>query len=1052
MSDHVTFVCAGAGSGKTTRIEKELTGLIEAGAIAADRILAVTFTESAAAELKGRLRGALMAAGRIEDALAIDQAYVGTIHGLGLRLLTEHAFATGRSPALRLISDAERELLIRLEGGRSAALAPLRGDLERFGYAWDGVSGKSAEAAFRAQVIATVDLLRGLGPRGTDRRIVEGAEAEVRRLYGECIDDPKAATARLAAAVDELMRTFPRGIVECASSDGARKDFRNDSKALQTAHHSPGDLSHDWRLWQALRELRLSRRGCPTPAGYDALAGRVIAAADVLPRHPGPLEDACRHLRALVHGAQEAMAAYARAKAAAGLIDYADMIAETEAILRTRPELLRAVVGELDCVVIDEFQDTNPVQFALLWRLARHAPRCLIVGDTKQSIMGFQGADARLSRALETALPGRVEPLRKNWRSTPPLMALVNVLGAALFADGYVPLEPQRAVAGLPWLEVVHLPGSKARPATAGQAVAARIAAMLAEGDQVTDRATEETRALRPADIAILCYRHSQALAQAEALRALGLPVRILAEGWRESLATRIACHALAIAADPHDAHAAIAFLTLGPPRLPLAEALRSQMAGTLLEHLALAPLRLAGSESLPVAVAAARAVARAGLWDWVGGIEDAAAARADLCRFLAEAEVFDGLASELTAAAGYFGRGAASFLGWLAAQTADDFNCRPDPDGWSSEGIEIVTWHAAKGREWPVTVVADLGYDWGERGNSLRGEFDGFDDVDNVLDRAGLGFTPRFADPGQTATFRASRRSACEAEACRLVYVAMTRARDRLVLAVPPAPRSERTDFASLLRSRCGLVVGTDSLGLAGTTFPARVTPAPAAMPAVYDTAPGPCRVTATRFGESRPRRDGPRTPWRISPSTLSLPAPPAGRLRHVALGPKLVGRSDGFALATERGTAWHLAFRTFAVRPDLAARLPAATGLEPPTLEAIAAQAEAVRTWLHGLGFADLAFELPVQIAEADGSEVNGVVDCLASGPSGRLVLDHKSGPAPDPAARFESYRPQLMAYAAAVGRLMHDRPVTAVAIHWMNEGTVTVCDFEPALVEAR
>ena len=64
------------------------------------------------------------------------------------------------------------------------------------------------------------------------------------------------------------------------------------------------------------------------------------------------------------------MAAYAEAKRQGGLIDYADMIADTEALLRSQPDILAAVVAEIDCVVIDEFQDTNPVQFALLWRLA----------------------------------------------------------------------------------------------------------------------------------------------------------------------------------------------------------------------------------------------------------------------------------------------------------------------------------------------------------------------------------------------------------------------------------------------------------------------------------------------------------------------------------------------------------------------------------------------------------------------------------------------------------------------------------------------------------
>ena len=149
----------------------------------------MTFTEAAAAELKSRLRGALMALGRVDDALAIDRAYVGTIHGLGLRLLTEHAFATGRSPALRLLTEAERDLLIRREAGRSPALEPVLSDLARHGYAWDRVSGRNAEEQFRARVLATVDLLRGLGARGMDPALTEAAEGAVRTLYGACIED-----------------------------------------------------------------------------------------------------------------------------------------------------------------------------------------------------------------------------------------------------------------------------------------------------------------------------------------------------------------------------------------------------------------------------------------------------------------------------------------------------------------------------------------------------------------------------------------------------------------------------------------------------------------------------------------------------------------------------------------------------------------------------------------------------------------------------------------------------------------------------------------------
>ena len=418
---------------------------------------------------------------------------------------------------------------------------------------------------------------------------------------------------------------------------------------------------------------------------------------------------------------------------------------------------------------------------------------------------------------------------------------------------------------------------------------------------------------------------------------------------------------------------------------MPLQDALKARLDGTLLDHPALARCALRTPRPCPSAPSPPAPVAAAGLWDWAAGIEDPAAARADIARLIAEAEAWDALPADLTLAAGFHGRGAASFLGWLAAQTDKDFDRRPDPDGWSSEGIEITTWHRAKGREWPVTIVADLGHDWGERGNSLRAEFTGFDDLDDVLSAAALSATPRFAAKEQTDAFLAARSDACEAEACRLLYVALTRARDRLVLALPPEGKTEKTDLATVLRSRCGLAVGDGEITLAGRSFPARITPAPGAMPSVFDDAPGPTMTPDVLVGLPGRLQTTIRTPWRSQPSSLSGTLPHTGRLRHVDLGPRVGGSADGFALATDRGTAWHLAFRTLAQRPDLAARLGPATGLDRETLDAIAAQAAAVTAWLRAEGFPELSFELPVQITAPDGSEINGVIDCLASGPRG-------------------------------------------------------------------
>jgi len=95
------------------------------------------------------------------------------------------------------------------------------------------------------------------------------------------------------------------------------------------------------------------------------------------------------------------MDAYETRKKALGLIDFADMITGAECKLRTDHAVRQAVLDEVDCVIIDEFQDTNPVQFALLWQMGGHAPRTLLVGDVKQSIMG--------SRAL-------IRAYRRRWQ------------------------------------------------------------------------------------------------------------------------------------------------------------------------------------------------------------------------------------------------------------------------------------------------------------------------------------------------------------------------------------------------------------------------------------------------------------------------------------------------------------------------------------------------------------------------------------------------------------------------------------------------------------
>lgn len=1062
MSDALQIVPAGAGSGKTYRIKTDLAGLVRDGKVRPDRIMAVTFTEAAAGELRERIRGALLADGLVTEALAIERAYVSTIHGLGLRILTEHAFGAHRSPEPRHLSDSERDLLIREELAHCEALDPIKADLPRYGYKAAGWAGTTTEDGFRAGVFRAIDLLRGLGDGGTDPALAEQAERALRQQYGPVRDDPAPLRARLQAAAEKMLDAFPEGGIPYGTNASAAKDFRKQLFALREARDGR-ELERDWKLWETLRKLRLKAQGAQIPEQFTDLSGEVIAAADGILEHPGPLEDACTHLRALIRGAQAIMSGYAARKRDAGVIDFADMIVDAERLLRMQPEMCRAVIADIDCLVIDEFQDTNPVQFALLWRIAQAAPRTLLVGDTKQSIMGFQGADPRLTDALVARFPDHVDPLDRNWRSDPRVMAFVNAVSARLFPESYVALTPQRAETGQTALEILRMPhgpaarGGKSKP---HQNIAARVKAILDDGTTVIDRHSPidapHPRAVNPGDIAILCRTHAQAARYADSLQSLGVPVRINRTGWMHSAPITAARNALALAADPSDTHAALCLLTLGPTAMPLQDAMTTLAEARLLDAPALAPVRglAQAAACAPLTVVVAQVIAAAGLRDWADRLPDAAQMRADLLRLEAEAQAFEDAHRDMKAAAGFYGHTAQVFLGWLQTQREErDFDRHPDPGSGAADGVEIVTWHAAKGREWNITVVVGLDTAIAEREGTLRAEFADFSDLDNVLATARLTYTPVLPVKEKKDAFIEARREAAEEDARRLLYVAMTRARDRLVLEWPDFKLKRPTDgpgpgnYAEMLSDECAVEVGAGEARVHGQDFPARIVEFGDEPPAEFDTATLRPPQDCIAFGEPRPLRSIDPTPWRLRPSQAPGTAPRASpAVRTVDLGAAVSAGADGFEQADLRGTAWHLAFRTAIARPDLMDRAARAGGLDTETAHAIAQQATALTSWLRSAGYTQFHTELPLQTEAADGSQVNAIIDLLAEGPDGFLILDHKSGGQGDLAQAHASYHPQLATYAEIVARCFPGKPVEGLAINWIRQGVLTLASGTP------
>ncbi len=1049
MTD-IAIVPAGAGAGKTHHIKTTLGQWVSAGDVAPRKILAVTFTEAAAGELRQRIRTELLAAGNIEAALEVEQAYVTTIHALGQRLLGEHALAHGASPHLRLIEEAEQDLLLRRCLEAAPTIGQMASNLAAHGYSFEFNSGASAEEVFRKAFLKLVETLRTLGPRGCDPVLAEQAAQSVYAAYGPVTGTNADTADALRRSIDALLHAFPGSIASSVTAKTVKSALRDDHKALLAAQRSLLRGEKDWKVWERLRKLQLSNSRTKLPEEYEALAGAVLSVADALPCLPGPRDDAMHHARELVRAAQQVMTDYGHAKAALGVIDYGDMITNAAAMLASRSDVTEAILAEIDCVVIDEFQDTSPIQFAFLWQLAAQAPRTLIVGDTKQAIMGFQGADPRLAEALAKAHPHPALP--NNWRSVAPIMEFVNVLGPRLFGDRYSPLAPMRASGPTAALEVIEqdVTGreTKADTAKPSHIVAERIGDILKSGEMtIEDRHTKEVRALEPRDIAVLCQTGKQCAEYAGKLRALGLPVRLAEDGWWNSPVIQAAGFALGIVANPDDRHAALCFASLGPDQVDLGIALSALAAGKTVSVTGMDSLVALHDEAgkFPVDAVVAQIISKAGLRQWCDNLPDPLQMRADLGRLEAEAAAFSQGEIAPREAAGFYGNGIAVFLGWLQARVDQKDDSRPHASGNQSDGIEVVTWHSSKGREWPLVVVATLGHERNPRAREFRVEIPDFSDFNAILEQASLSYAPSYAASEATDRALNLRREDAREECRRLLYVALTRARDRLVIEWPKPPSKGWKEGnicpAQMLEEECGFALAPSGILLEARLFPARKVVGGKEIPpeflAATENAGLPVRAVrhALRLGIV------PHADSILAPSAVLVTArPQPGELVTISLAPGVSLKNAELTKATEKGTALHEALRICLQRPDLMHKVAAHCRISEVEANAVLEQASFLRSALAARGFPTLHVEQPLDVTLADGTAQTIILDLLAEGPLGFMIVDHKSGPVSDARSRYATYWPQLAAYSDAVDRL-GTKPVTHAAIFWTHTGELSV-----------
>jgi ATP-dependent helicase/nuclease subunit A len=689
------LLAAAAGSGKTSVLVERFVRAVREDELAPARVLAITFTERAASELRERVRARLLELGEREAARDAEAAFVGTFHGFCARLLRAHALTAGLEPDFAIL---EEGLAARLR--RDAFKAALR-------------------VFVQSERPAAVDLLAAYGPDRV-QAMITGVHAHLRS-----------------------------------------------------------------------RGQRLPRLPAPAPSPAPRLwAGEEDAQA----------AEACVLLDELL-GAFGG--AYERLKRDRGAVDFDDLELCALALLEEHESVRAAWSERFALLMVDEFQDTNPRQLAIL-RALEHG-NLFTVGDERQSIYGFRHADVALFRQRRSELQprGGCLALTRNFRARAPLLGVVNAVFAERMAD-FAPLLAARreAAAGEPAVELL-LTARGDWTETLSERVAGRLPSAApwrqAEALLLAQRVHELVHedGVLPGEVVVLLRALGDVEVYERALQLYGLRTLAAAGAFWDQQQVRDLLAYLSALANPLD-------------ELALYATLASPLVGVSRDGLALLAnaARAAGGQSVwqtalrageepPPGISREDGDALAGFCAYMRE-ERAAASRRTIAelieralaagryrehtlslpageRRLANVHKLLRLARRFEATEG---RDLRAFLDHAAhlADTAGGESYAP-VDGPQADAVRLMSVHAAKGLEFPVVCLADLGRMPNTRMPDLL--------VDG--DRIGLALVrldgARATPALDFERLCEERRRAEAEEEDRIMYVAMTRARERLVL-----------------------------------------------------------------------------------------------------------------------------------------------------------------------------------------------------------------------------------------------------------------------------
>ena len=795
-TDATLFVNAGAGSGKTRSLVNRIRHLVLHDGVALADIAAVTFTEKAGAELRDRLRADLEkawqhGAGERREAAAraledLDGAAIGTLHSFAQRILLEHPIEAGLPPLLEVLDEV----------GSSVAFEDRWRELQR--------------ALLDDDEIAEPLLLAlSLGLKFDHvRALVRALDADW-DLIGDrvLVGDPEPVVLPDLATWQAMVRSAVDLGATCTDPGDRLLARLHEVEVLAARVSGATDLETTTLALGALAAVKRTRVGKKDSwADVDAARAAIAAVVEESERLVARVKGAC--LRRITRWAAQRVLESADQRRREGRLQFHDLLVLARDLLRRNPQVRQRLHERYQRLLLDEFQDTDPIQIELAVRIAGGAQadapdwqdvavppgRIFVVGDAKQSIYRFRRASIAAYLGAQSHL-GEPVSLTTNFRTVRPIVEWVNaVFGEIIVADG----DKQPAYEELGWHRegvgagpAVTILGAEQHPGSPkvdelrtweAADVAGVIGQALTEPWQVCDPKTGQWRPARASDIAVLVPSRTSLPYLEDALDGAGIPYRAEASSLVYHAAEVRALLACARAvADPTD-------------QLSLLAALRSalfgcgdddlwawrQAGGSIRIHsevegasgpvaAALGYLRrlhyrsrwMTPSELLATIVADRRMYELAGsgprsrdAWRRLRFVVDQARAWAQTSH-----------------------GGLRAYLGWAAQQGQDTTRVAesvlPETD---LDTVRVLTMHAAKGLEFPIVVLSGTS----ARPNRPSGV--------RLLWPAGGGYEVKFSAQMATEDFAAAApvdESMDDLEKRRLLYVAATRARDHLVVSL---------------------------------------------------------------------------------------------------------------------------------------------------------------------------------------------------------------------------------------------------------------------------